>query len=109
MARKSQKEDLIELNEFTTRILICLSKERLLKSEVRTAYLKRYPPRFLFRNKPLLTLKQKKVDLVINELILYQFIKKELVRWHNGESLQQDTSVYVITNLGIQFLNTPKK
>lgn len=109
MARKNQEEDWPKLDDFTIRILICLSQERLFKSEVRIVYLQRHPPGFPFRNKPLLTLSQRRVNVAIDELMSYQFIRKELVRWHNGEPLRQDTPVYVITSVGIQFLNAPKK
>lgn len=109
MARKNQEEDWPKLDDFTIRILVCLSQQRLFKSEVRTVYLQRHPPGFPFRNKPLLTLRQRRVDIALNELMSHQFINKELTRWHNGESLRQDTPIYVITNLGVQFLNAPKK
>ena len=109
MTPKNIAESQPELELFEKRILFCLSEHRLLKTEVRGAYLKRFPPVFIFRKKPLLSLPLYKVERALQLLASHNLIKSEIVRWHDGEPLKEDTHVYVITGEGSSFLAFQKK
>lgn len=109
MTRKNQEETQPELDIFVKRILFCLGEQRLLKSDVQDAYLKRFPPIFSFRNKPLLSLRESKVEAALKQLISFSLIKREVTRWHDGQELKEDTSVYLITEKGRLFLSSRKK
>lgn len=93
-------------NGLVKKTLRSLTLNRRTVEEVRENYNKLFPPSFLFRGKPSISLSN--LEWALAFLVREGYASRELVRYLD-KPLKEDTKVYSLASKGMQYLAVKKK
>ncbi len=98
----------VVVDMFAKRVLTCMKEQSRNVKEVQEEYMRLYPPGF-FRRQLSNPVSEHKIETALKELLSFDFLLKEITRFHGDKALRKDIIIYRLTNKGRSYLLIKKK